>query len=318
MRDFNKVSGAFWTGETGKELKQLAKAGDYAPQLLALYLLTCPHVHAIGVFYCPKMYMAHETGLTVDQVDAALQTLNRLQFCQYDDAKETVFVLNMVKFQLGIIKQNDNRHKGLVKDVEAIQSETLKAKWLEIHGQNYGFEQAPSKPLTSPFEGVSKPPILREREEIEREIETERENAHEDQEISTKCLSQLRVLACVQNCKNQTDEGQIQLLENLFGRVKLDFKPGEGWDHWAGWVANRASSKPAFTSATSSMTAAAVLERFVPDIKGELKRLAEQNRPAEDRKFGNPATGEGITWVWSEDELGNPYKKPITQEAATC
>lgn len=134
---------------------------------------------------------------------------------------------------------------------------------------------------------------------------------------ASRVLSQLRALACVQNCKTQNDEGQISLLEGTFERHKGDkLLEGIDWGHWAGWVANRASAKPAFTSATSSMTAAAVLERFIPDIRGELAKAAASEKPAQPASPGNPATGEGLTWYWGEDDFGNPVKKPIVEGVA--
>lgn len=139
-----------------------------------------------------------------------------------------------------------------------------------------------------------------------------------DENPAQGCLRQLQVLACVQNCKNQDDQGQIELLNNLFERHKPEFPPDEGWVHYAGWVASRASSKAAYTSTTSSQTAAAVLERFVPDIVAEIKRR-NANRDALGQEFGRPGnstTGEGITWFWGEDDKGNPVKKPIAAGAA--
>jgi hypothetical protein len=123
---------------------------------------------------------------------------------------------------------------------------------------------------------------------------------------AVQCLNQLKVLACVQNCKNQDDAGQVLLLENLIGRVKLEFPPGEEWPYWAGWVASRASSKAVYTSATSSQTAAAVLERFLPDIQAEIKRR-NANRQALGDDFGKPKE--------PERKLGRDYLiDPVTGE----
>jgi hypothetical protein len=127
-----------------------------------------------------------------------------------------------------------------------------------------------------------------------REGKGKEESAREefsDVSPAVQCLNQLRVLACVQNCKNQDDAGQVLLLENLIGRVKLEFPPGEEWPYWAGWVASRASSKAVYTSATSSQTAAAVLERFLPDIQAEIKRR-NANRQALGDDFGKPKDQE--------------------------
>lgn len=288
MRDFNKVSGAFWTGETGKELKKLAAAGDHSPQLLALYLLTCPHVHQIGVFYCPKMYMAHETGLTPAQVDSAIEKLTELKFCQYDDSKETVFVRNMVKWQLGVIKPNDNRHKGLIKDVESIQSETLKAKWIEIHGENYGFSKAPCKPLPSPFKGVEKPPILRDREETEREREKEISIKElEEEKPGSGYKPPMRPPTQIEVCNEFTVRGKPNPNENAV----------QFWNHYQsiGW--KKSGTK---------------IEDWRPLVENW---ICNAGPGAGTQPDGNSATGEGITWFWDEDDNGNPVKKPIAAGA---
>ncbi|MGA0525084.1 replication protein, partial [Escherichia coli] len=59
MRDYSKVSPKFWMGRTGKELR---KRGMEA-QIVAMYLLTSPHANMLGLYYVPKMYIGHETGL---------------------------------------------------------------------------------------------------------------------------------------------------------------------------------------------------------------------------------------------------------------
>ena len=63
-----KVSPQFWIGETGKLLR-----GDANAQLLALYLMTCPHSTMTGVFHCPILYMAHETGMGLEGYQRPLQ-----------------------------------------------------------------------------------------------------------------------------------------------------------------------------------------------------------------------------------------------------
>lgn len=61
MRDYAQVCPQFWLGKTGKKLR-----GDAEAQLVALYLITSPHANMIGVFHCPMMYIAHETGMSLE------------------------------------------------------------------------------------------------------------------------------------------------------------------------------------------------------------------------------------------------------------
>ncbi|HEY0268071.1 MAG TPA: hypothetical protein VGC12_02435, partial [Methyloradius sp.] len=61
MRDYSKVSGAFWTGKTGKSIRR-----DMETQIVAMYLMTSPHANMIGVFSLPVGYIQIDTGLTFE------------------------------------------------------------------------------------------------------------------------------------------------------------------------------------------------------------------------------------------------------------
>jgi hypothetical protein len=69
MRDFGKVNPQFWIGSTGKRLR-----GNPEAQLVALYLMTCPHANMIGVFHCPILYISHETGLPLEGASKGLRS----------------------------------------------------------------------------------------------------------------------------------------------------------------------------------------------------------------------------------------------------
>ena len=62
MRDYGKVSPQFWIGQTGKKLRS---EGAEA-QIVAMYLMTSPHANMLGLYYCPAMFIAHETGLDLE------------------------------------------------------------------------------------------------------------------------------------------------------------------------------------------------------------------------------------------------------------
>lgn len=71
MRDYAIVSPYFWLGSTGKMVR-----GRKNAQVLAFYLLTCPSSNMLGMYYLPIPTMVHETGLTEDEVMAALDLLS--------------------------------------------------------------------------------------------------------------------------------------------------------------------------------------------------------------------------------------------------
>ena len=154
MRDYGIVSPRFWIGETGKKLR-----GNPNAQVLALYLMTSPHANMIGVFHCPILYMAHETGLDFEGASKALQSLIEAGFCTYDDPSETVFVHRMAAYQISeSLKIDDKRVKGVEREWQNIGPDLLKSAFFAIYSvafhlpktvENTRPSEAPPKPLRS-------------------------------------------------------------------------------------------------------------------------------------------------------------------------
>lgn len=69
-RKFAGVSGSFWTSENVASLPPATK-------LLALYLLTCPHGNAAGVFRLPVAYVCEDLKLDAPTVRESLAALSR-------------------------------------------------------------------------------------------------------------------------------------------------------------------------------------------------------------------------------------------------
>lgn len=151
MRDYAIVTPAFWIGETGKLLR-----GHQEAQLLALYLMTCPHSTMTGVFHCPKIYMAHETGLSIEGATKGLARLSEVGFCEYDEASECVFVVRMASFQIAeSLKPEDNRHKGLIKELSKMAPALLKARFIATYSIAFSLPKMAGTP--SPSEAPPKP-----------------------------------------------------------------------------------------------------------------------------------------------------------------
>lgn len=154
MRDYGKVSPQFWIGETGKLLR-----GNLESQVLALYLMTNPHATMTGVFHCPIIYMAHETGLSVEGASKGLARLIEVGFCEYDEASESVFVVKMAAYQIDdCLKPEDKRVLGLQKEVAKMLPARFQQRFVEVYGTRFHLTkhgetnsplQAPSKPLPS-------------------------------------------------------------------------------------------------------------------------------------------------------------------------
>jgi len=91
MRDFAKVSPLFWTGKTGKEIRESGRD----VQVVALYLMTCPTSNMIGMYYLPIPTLCHEVNISKQGAMKALQSLSKVGFACYDEASEYVWVVEM-------------------------------------------------------------------------------------------------------------------------------------------------------------------------------------------------------------------------------
>ena len=152
-RDYAKITPSFWTGETGRRLR-----GDSEAQLIALYLVTCPHANMIGIFYMPLPLLCHETGSPLEGASKALRRLSEAGFAYYDETTEHVWIPEMATYQVGeTVKPGDNRRAAVQKMVKGCKSLFVN-DFIEKYGEVYGLErQAPSKPLGSPLEAPPKP-----------------------------------------------------------------------------------------------------------------------------------------------------------------
>ena len=151
MRDYGRVSPNFWVGETGKRLR-----GDAQTQVVAMYLMTSPHSTMTGVFHCPLLYIAHETGSPMEGASKSLARLIGEAFCEYDEASEMIFVLRMAAFQIAEhLDATDKRVVWLRKEVEKITSPLLKQRFIEVYGRAFHLNLA--KPHGRGTEAPSKP-----------------------------------------------------------------------------------------------------------------------------------------------------------------
>lgn len=151
MRDYSKVSGAFWTGRTGKALR-----GKPQLQLTALYLMTSPHANMIGVFQCPLIYISHETGSPLEGATESLWELVNRDFCTYHEDTEMVWVHEMARFQIAdALKPGDLRISGIQKMYESLSVPEIKAGFFERYGA--AFHLVDNKPLSSPLPAPTKP-----------------------------------------------------------------------------------------------------------------------------------------------------------------
>jgi hypothetical protein len=171
VREYAKVGPKFWNGSTGKALR---KAGAEA-LVVGLYLMTSPHSNMLGLYYQPVLYMAHETGLGIEGARKGLQRAIECGFCQYDDESETVWVMEMARYQIAEqLSSKDKQCAGIQKAYDQLPDNPfLEAFFIKYQHafhlsnrrvgstQPSGFLEAPSEPLRS--------------QEQEQEIEQEQE-----------------------------------------------------------------------------------------------------------------------------------------------
>lgn len=147
MRQFGTITPQFWTGETGKSLR-----GNAEVQVLATYLMTGPHAAATGVYFCPIMYMGHETGLGLEGASKALRRLIETGFCKYDETSECVFVLQMARFQIAEqLSAGDKRVEWVKRQTESMPKE-LKGEFMAVHAARFHLQ--PPSPIEGASEGA--------------------------------------------------------------------------------------------------------------------------------------------------------------------
>ena len=68
MREYARVYPSFWIGKTGKQLRKCGLES----QIVAMYVLTCPHANMIGLYYLPIPYISYDTGIPLQGACKAL------------------------------------------------------------------------------------------------------------------------------------------------------------------------------------------------------------------------------------------------------
>ncbi|WP_457492079.1 hypothetical protein [Tardiphaga sp. P5_C7] len=152
--NYGVVFPSFWTGATGRALRQ-----DVDAQVVALYLMTSPHANIIGVFRCPIQFIQLETGRPIEGASKGLTKLCELGFCTVDPDTETVWVHEMAHYQIGPeLKGADKRIKHVRRFFDDIENAHIKRAFFAKYGAAYQLPEPPvSTEAASPIEGASKP-----------------------------------------------------------------------------------------------------------------------------------------------------------------
>jgi hypothetical protein len=131
LRDYAKVAGTFWTGATGRALKSKGKDAV----IVGLYLMTCPNSNMLGLYWLPRLYIEHETGLGSEGASEGLARAIEVGFCEYDEASEVVWVKEMAAYQIAdTLKSDDNRCKGIQREYDQLPENPYLARFYERYG----------------------------------------------------------------------------------------------------------------------------------------------------------------------------------------
>jgi hypothetical protein len=158
MRDYSKAAPTFWTGETGRLIRNAGRD----VQVVAFYVFTCPNSNWIGLYYLPLPTLCHEVGISVQGALKALRSLQEIDFAYYDEGAEIVWVPGAARYQVGeSLKAGDNRIKGIVKDLQQYAKSAFCRDFYDRYAALYHLPmiEMPAKPLASPLQAPSKPVI---------------------------------------------------------------------------------------------------------------------------------------------------------------
>lgn len=152
-RDYAKIAPEFWVGATGSAMRDAGPIVGF----VALYLISCPHARATGLYRLPLAYAATDTGLEESKISKALEVLEGIGFVERDESIDLIWVREMGRFQVGeTLKGGDRRKPWAIKQLAPYKGSKLYPRFLERYAEPWGIPtDAPSKghtmPLTMPL-----------------------------------------------------------------------------------------------------------------------------------------------------------------------
>jgi hypothetical protein len=181
MRDFAKLAPQFWIGATGRKLHQ----GCPEATVVATYLISGTQSTMLGLYYLPKMYIAHETGLGFEGAEKGLRRAIEVGFCMYDDETEMVYVPEMARFQIAEqLEAKDNRVRWVQRAYEALPDNPFLSAFYEKYSVAFHLKKSrqTKNQSLSPLQGASDP--LRSQEKEKEQLNEQEQE--KDQEIRAR------------------------------------------------------------------------------------------------------------------------------------
>lgn len=177
MREYGKVSPHFWTGSTGKQLRQCPES-----LVVSMYLMTSPHANMLGLYYMPLLYVAHETGLGMEGACKGLQWACEAGFCSYDHDSEMVWVHEMARFQIADkLKSTDKRSIGVQNEYNSLPSNPFLASFYDKYSQAFCMTEKRENSVKKSMKNEAPlKPLASQEQEQEQEQENTHTNAQEE------------------------------------------------------------------------------------------------------------------------------------------
>ena len=140
---------------------------DSMGKMMFMYLLTAPHSNMIGYYYIPKLYMAADTDMPMDEIDRALDALVDAGMVLYDSDSNMLLLRQFLKYNP---LNNENQVKGALQLLGELPESPLVVEFysgIEAHCPDHterfrdackshtSPSEAPRKPLSNPLKAPS-------------------------------------------------------------------------------------------------------------------------------------------------------------------
>lgn len=132
-RAFGVIPADFWYTGMGAKLRSKPAA-----LTVMMFLLTADVGTTVGIFRTTQGHIADQTGLSRQQVSAAIKQCETVQCLKYDAASALYYIPEQAGIAYGAtIPENDNRVKGIKNLLEPFASHPFAGEFLERYGVAY-------------------------------------------------------------------------------------------------------------------------------------------------------------------------------------
>lgn len=227
MSYYGVIFPEFWTGRTGRELRE---HGGKDAQVLALYLATNRHANMIGLYPLTVEDIKYETGLGAKAVERGFAATEATGFAVYDAETSFVWVYQMARFRLGLkageaLHQDDRRVIAVNKLYHGIESNPFLG---EFYDRNHtilrlkkGREPqgiAASYTISGPLQGALKPLPSQDQDQDQIKARSGSEIRKQDQE-KARTLPRPQISTDQKRGQNENAGAVRELVLDLVGRA---------------------------------------------------------------------------------------------------